>query len=120
MYETVSPRPDYVCPFCEEVHRLGETDCDGLPIGWIENDGTPFISRQERDVILGSAALREALLFWGKTGGIFGNLDDPHQILLRNRVLPEHFDEVLDEFDSDVEVVVPIWQDCARQAAQNN
>lgn len=120
MLNTSSPRQRYYCSFCRKDHHLGQTDCDGLPIGWIEEDGTPFISRRERDVIIGSAALREELFFWSKTGGLLGLIEDPYQILLRNRVLLENCQEVLEELSSDLQLIIPTIEDIAERSARLN
>ena len=110
----------YFCPACFLAHSLGENDCDGFLIGWIDESGTPFISRLERDIVVGSGALREALIAWSRSGGLLFDLQDPLDIMEQNNILLENQREVIDEFNSDLNLIMPLHQARASKAVLLN
>ena len=89
-------------------------------IGWIDESGTPFTSRLERDVVVGSGALREALIAWSRSGGLLFDLQDPLDIMEQNNILLENQREVIDEFNSDLNLIMPLHQARASKAVLLN
>jgi hypothetical protein len=65
-----SPCDSFACITCGEDHRLGELDCDGEFVGWIEcPDGPGFIDREQRDMALVGGTLIDEFMAWNRCGG---------------------------------------------------
>lgn len=50
---------------CDRNLTLGDTDCDGVPVGYIDNGGLSWESRLEHDTACTSGRFMEAVERWG-------------------------------------------------------
>lgn len=68
-----SPHERFTCVLCEQQHELGEHDCEGNFVGWVEApDGPGFVNREERDGTLAGGAYITAWERWNRAGGVLG------------------------------------------------
>lgn len=88
-----------------EVVLLGAQDTDGLFIGYIDQNGLAWASRQERDVAVGAGRLHDAFLAWNKSGGVLGPEPDWEAILEAHNVLPQHQGEAFREFKEGLRMI---------------
>lgn len=78
--------------------ELGDIDSDGYFVGYIDEEGTTWQDRKERDVAVGSGRCNDAFCAWNRTGGFLGTEPDYMGIIRAHGVLPQHEDEAYREF----------------------
>lgn len=88
-------------------HELGDEDCQGYPIGYIDPEGLGWQSLKERDVALASSEYEEAYCNWARCGGI---IPEPDAYAIANRVCldPDNIEEAVQDALDSVRVDNPI------------
>lgn len=99
-----SPLESTICGLCRERHSLGETDCDGEPVGYII-DGCCFTDRAERDRAIGGGRCIDAWSAWNRTGGALGTEPNYPAILAAYDVLPQHESDCMRELETHLELM---------------
>ena len=121
MIEPNSPLEQTRCNLCKEIHALGDTDCSGVFVGWIDEEGCVWESLRERDVATASGRWLDAFRAWNKTGGIVGTYPDPREFAERYCFDPMHHDEAIRECEEYPEFLrfIGAAKHQAQQAALN-
>jgi hypothetical protein len=82
--------------------RLGDTDCDGVAVGYIDDGGTCWESRTERDMAIGAGRSLDAFIEYNYHGGVLGPPPDFEAIMAAESVLEENLEAAMDHLHNGI------------------
>jgi hypothetical protein len=83
------------CIGCGQRHELGSYDCDGIFVGYIDEEGLSWESCRERDCSITAGRYHDAFWRWNRSGGALGSEPDVREIAERVCREPDSIEEAI-------------------------